>query len=110
MAMAAASLVDFVGPYHHNRVVVESGSAVDQTLGTAGRHPADDADGLQFIHFLGLSHQQGHGPEGLASEVHIQPSDDHSPAIVGQEVADIGDSPIEELPLVNGDHGGIRVH
>jgi len=109
VAGAAARFVDFAGPDHDDRVVEEGRLTVDETLGTAGRLAALDANGLELVHLLGYGHQQRHGAEGLAAKVHVQAGDDDAHALIGQLIAQLGDFPVEELRFVDGDDRRIRL-
>ena len=107
MVFAAARLIHFRSAHDDDGVVVVGRLAVHQPLRAAGVFAAYHADGVQFIHLLGLRRERGHGAEGLAAEVGIETRHDHPHALVGQPIHNCDDLRIQELRLVDGHHGGI---
>ena len=57
-------------------------------------------DGVHLCYLVSYRHQLRHRAKGHSSEIHIQTSHNHSDAIIGKLVADIGQSHIEKLSLV----------
>ena len=69
-----------------------------------GQVSALDADGVNLGDVVGDGTEGGHGTEGDASEVHVEAGDDDTDATVGQLVADVGQSGVQELGFVDADN------
>src|SRR3990170_3804097 len=80
VAAPAARLVRLFRADHDDRLVVEGRDAVDDALGSRRRLAADDADGLELVHFLREREQRRHGTERLAAEVEVEARADHAMA------------------------------
>lgn len=109
MMFAAARLVRFLRAHHNDWIIVMSGFPVDQTLGAAGRLPADQADCMQFGDFLGLAHKLRHRPEWLCTEIGIQPRQNHPYAVLGKLIDNIDQFSPEELGLIYGNDSRIWI-
>ena len=72
MVTAAAGLINFVGAYHNDGVIIMGRAAINQPLGPGGRAATDHTDGLKLLHHLGLGHQEGHRAKRLPSKIQIQ--------------------------------------
>ena len=82
---------------------------VDEALVPRRRLAARDADRGQLVDSLGACQEQSHGPEGLATEVHVGAGDDHPHAGVRQRIDDLADAVVQELGLIDRDDLRCRV-
>src|SRR5690606_10312670 len=76
--------------------------------GKACRRPAAYANGIYLHHVFGNGHESGQRAERPPLVVHIQTGYNYARASIGQLVANLGESVVEELCLVDGDYLGIR--
>ncbi len=74
---------------------------IHDTMTHIGQTAAAYTDGMHLGHLVGHSQKSGYRAEGHALEVHIKPGDDDAHATVGQFVADIYQSFIEKLRLID---------
>ena len=77
---------------------------VDNAMADVGQVSALDADGVNLGDVVGDGTEGGHGTEGDASEVHVEAGDDDADTTVGQLVADVGQSGVQELGFVDADN------
>ena len=66
------------------------------------------ADGVHLGHLVGDGTERRNRTEGNTLEIHIQPRHDDAYAAVGEFVADLHQSIVQELSLVDTDHVDIR--
>ena len=66
------------------------------------------ADGVHLGHLVGDSTERRNRTEGNSLEIHIQPRHDDAYAAVGEFVADLHQSIVQKLSLVDTDHVDIR--
>lgn len=83
------------------------GFAIHHSVGVAGGGSALHADGSELDHLVGHGQKLGHGSEGLAAKVLIQPGADDVHAPVGHLHAEIHDLGVEELHLLDQQHLGV---
>lgn len=93
--VAADRFVGVLRTEHHLFFVV--GQAVRMVRQVAAPY----ADGVYFGYVLRRSHQRRHRSEGLAREVHVEARHDYPHPAVGQLPADLHQSLVEELRLVD---------
>ncbi|MDT4860221.1 hypothetical protein FQZ97_947680 [compost metagenome] len=55
-------------------------------------------------YILGNGHQLGHGPEGPAVKVHVEPGNDDPFAAVGQLIDHLHQGLVKKLGLINAHH------
>ena len=103
-ASAAAGLVGALRPQQHPF------GAGDEPLGAARWVSADHANGVRFRDVLGDGEELGHRFERLAEIVLIQSRHDHTLSLIGERIAGRWKSRVEELPFIDADHLGIRIH
>ena len=63
---------------HDNGGIAACGTAVYQALGSSGRLAAHNADGVTFLDGFCHSQEYGDRAKRLASEIHVEPSQDYS--------------------------------
>ena len=81
---------------------------VDNAMADVGQVSAFHADGVNLGHVVGDGTKCRHGTEGRAAEVHVQSGDDDADAPIGQFVAYVGQSHVEELRFVDAHHVDVR--
>ena len=101
IALSAEGLVLLEFAEHH--LLLASHNAVADVGQIAAAH----ADGVDFRHVLGNGAELGHGTEGIALEVHVETGNDDALAGIGQLVADVDESFVEELRLIDAHHVGL---
>ena len=102
--VAADRFVGVLRTEHHLFFVV--GQAVRMVRQVAAPY----ADGVYFGYVLRRSHQRRHRSEGLAREVHVEARHDYPHPAVGQLPADLHQSLVEELRLVDAHDIDVRGH
>ena len=80
----------------------------DATIGIVGPATALDADRVDLVYRVCYSTELRHRAERLATEVHIQSSEDDADPLVCQLLDDLGEVLIEELCLVDADDIDVR--
>ena len=77
--------------------------ALAEALGVDGGRAADHADGGEFGDFVGESHEDGDGAEGLVGEGGVEAGEDDALAEVNEFHSEAGDAGVEELGFVEAD-------
>ena len=102
----ATRFVQFWPAHHDARTVHGGGAAIDDALAIASRLLTYHAVGYQPLDLDSGDHVR-HGFKGLAEKVPVQTGDDDPPSLIGQNIADAEQAPVEKLDLVDGDYGGV---
>ena len=70
-------------------------------MGNMGQVAATHTDGVDLGNVFSYSHQRGHGAEGYALKVHVQPGHNNALAAFGQFLSNFGQCSVKKLRLVN---------
>ena len=95
VALPAERLVFLCFAQQHALVILNG------TVADVGQRTALHADGMYLGDVVGNGAEGRHGAEGYAAEVHVEPGNDDAHATVGQFVADLYQSFVEKLCLVD---------